>query len=280
MSYNLKFHKMKIKIKFVAILIASGIFLLNSCKKDEETSNLVVTLTELGLNNSKIAYIGSDLHVEADIVAEAGINTVKIEIHPEGSATWEFNAPYTEFTGLKNTSFHKHIDIPLTAEAGEYHFHFIVTDKNDNSVVVESEFEIKQPTDGVAPQNSVTSSPANGQSFSNGEIISISGTVSDDLALGGIYIGLVRENQNLSDAEVNTTNTITILHTHNFDSPTSHNFLANITVGASKDNDITPKDISGEIAWQSANYYIIIKCKDAFGGNWTFSSHYPIVINY
>ena len=95
-----------------------------------------------------------------------------------------------------------------------------------------------------------------------------------------MYIGLVREDQNLTDAEVNATNTITILHTHEFDSPDSHNFSASITVGATQDNNITPKDITGDIAWQSANYYIVVKCKDAFGGNWTFSNHYPIIINY
>jgi hypothetical protein len=75
-------------------------------------------------------------------------------------------------------------------------------------------------------------------------------------------------------------NTITLLHTHEFDSHTAHNFSASINVGAAQDNNITPKDIAGDIAWQSGNYYIVVKCKDAFGGNWTFSSHYPIVINY
>jgi hypothetical protein len=91
---------------------------------------------------------------------------------------------------------------------------------------------------------------------------------------------LVREGQNLADANVDATNTITILHTHDFDSPTSHSFSAGIIVGANQDNNITPKDITGDIAWQSSNYYILVKCKDQFGGNWAYSSHYPIIINY
>ena len=98
-----------------------------------------------------------------------------------------------------------------------------------------------------------------------------------------MYIGLVRVDQDLKDAEVKANNTITILHTHDFDSPTSHDFSASIDVGAAEDNNIDPKDISGDLdgapAWQSADYYILVKCKDAFGGNKAFSNRYPIEIS-
>jgi len=133
---------MKSKLTFLSIVLAAAIFSLNSCKEDVQKPQ--ITLTELGLNNSKIAYIGGDLHVEADIVAEGNIKTVVIEIHPEGNASWEFDTIYNEFAGLKNATFHKHIDIPLTAEAGDYHFHFTVTDQNGNQTLVESELEIKE----------------------------------------------------------------------------------------------------------------------------------------
>jgi len=267
---------MKTKIKFIAVCLTAGLISLNSCKKDEvEAPKPQITLTELGLNNSKIGYIGSDLHIEADIIAEGIISTVKVEIHPEGSAAWEFEMTYNEFAGLKNATFHKHIEIPLTAEAGDYHFHFIVNDKNGNQAVVEMEFEIKQPADTVAPLMTITAAPANGQAFNNGETISITGSISDNISLGGIYIGLVRLDQNLTDPQVNADNTITLLHTHNFPNPTLYNFSGSIIAGAALDNDITPDPIS----WTPGNYYILVKCKDAFGGNWTFSNHYPIVIN-
>lgn len=281
---------MKTKNIITTILVVAGIISFNACNKDDEPAKPQITLNELGLDNSGIGYKGSDLHIEADIVAEGKIDKVTVEIHPEGDhdgkssanilTEWEFDTVYTEFSGLKNTTFHKHIDIPAEADTGHYHFHFIVTDLEGQQTTVEEELEVRQPDDDVAPSVSVSTAPANNQVFSNGETISISGSVSDDIALGGLYIGLVRENQNLTDAEVNDANTITMLHTHDFDSQTTHNFSASIIVGAAQDNNITPKDISGEIAWQSANYYIVVKCKDAFGGNWTFSSHYPIVINY
>jgi len=145
---------------------------------------------------------------------------------------------------------------------------------------IEKDLTIKIPEDEVAPEITVSSAPSNGQIFASGETISISGTVSDNKALGGLYIGLVREDQQLSDEDVSDSNTITLLHTHDFDSPDEYDFFADITVGASKDNNITPKDITGDTAWQSGSYYIVVKSKDAYGANWTYSVHYPIVINY
>ncbi len=280
----------KLKILTLFFTIAS-VAILSSCDKDETTPNPVITLTELGYENSKIGYAGTDLHIEAEIVAEGKIDIITIEIHPEGEHEdkstsiflhedeWEMDTTYTKFSGIIDPTFHEHIDIPAYADTGHYHFHFTVTDLEGRQTVVEEELEIRYPDDAVAPTVNVTSAPTNNQSFTNGETISISGSVSDENALGGMYIGLVREGQNLSDAEVNATNTITLLHTHEFDSATAHNFSASIDVGAAQDNNITPKDITGDLAWQSANYYIVVKCKDAFGGNWTFSSHYPIVIN-
>lgn len=258
---------------FVAVL---GILVFNSCKKEEEPiAKPQITLSEVGLNNSKIGYIGSDFHLEADIIAEGKIKSVKVEIHPEGSGTWEFETTYTEFAGLKNATFHKHIDIPLSADTGDYHLHFIVVDEQGNETVAESEIEIQQPTDAVASTITITASPNANQTFANGQTISISGSVSDNTALGGIYIGLVRVDQSLEDAAVNDANTITLLHAHDFTNPTSYNFTASIMVGATMDNNITPKPAT----WTPGAYYILVKCKDAFGGNWSFSTHYQITIN-
>ncbi len=278
------------KIFLIAIALTASLF-FTSCEDDETNPKPVVDLTELGYENNKIAYAGADLHIEAEIVAEGKIDIITIEIHPEGehdhkstSQTlhddeWEVDTTYTKFSGLKNTNFHEHIDVPVHADTGHYHFHFIVTDLEGQQTVFEDEIEIQQPSDDVNPEITINSAPTDGEVFSDGDMINISGSVSDDKALGGMYIGLVRVNQNLTDAEVNATNTITILHTHEFDSPTSHNFSASIEVGAEYDNNIEPKEITGDIAWQSADYYILVKCKDAFGGNGTVSSHYPIVIN-
>lgn len=268
---------MNTKVLLVAFALVTGLF-FTSCNKDEDTvSKPVITEMELGTSNSHIGVIGSDLHVEAEVTAEAKISKIEVLIHQEdNSNAWTSDSVYTEFEGLKNTTFHKHIDIPLTVAAGAYCFHFIVTDENGQQSSIEIEdLTIQAPSDAVAPTITITSTPTNNQSFSTGQTISISGSISDDIALGGIYIGLVRVDQALADANVNDGNTITMLHNHDFSTPTSYSFSASIVVGATMDNNITPKAAT----WTPGNYYIVVKSKDSFGGNWAFSNHYPIVIN-
>jgi hypothetical protein len=287
-------NNMNKKIFLIAITLATTLF-FTACDDNDPIAKPEITILELGEGdshgNDHTAIIGSDVHIEVDVVAEGTIDYIQVRIHPEGEheeeeeehegehEEWEVDTIYTKFSGLKNTLFHEHIDIDLSAEAGDYHFDFVVTDMEGNQSSAEAELAIIAPDDAVAPEVTVSSAPTNMQVFNSGETISISGIVSDNKALGGMYIGLVREDQNLSDADVNSSNTIAILHTHDFDSYTSHSFSSSITAGALQDNDMTPKDITGDIAWQSGNYYIVVKCKDAFGANWTFSDHYPIIIN-
>jgi len=281
---------------FLIAIILGAVTFFTACKDDDPVLP-EITILELGEGdshgNDHTAIVGSDVHIEAEIVAERTIDLVQVRIHPESELEeegehehegeheeWEIDTTYTKFSGLKNTIFHEHLEIDVSAEPGEYHFDIVVTDMEGYQSSAEAELEIILPDDAVAPEINISSAPTNNQTFNNSETISISGTVSDDKALGGMYIGLVREDQNLSDDEVNSTNTITILHTHDFDSYISHNFSSGITVGATQDNDMSPKDITGDIAWQSANYYVLVKCKDAFGGNWTISDRFPVVINY
>lgn len=263
------------------------LFLFQSCKK--ETARPVIQSIELGLNNSKIAYAGGDFHIEAEVEAEAKISTITIEIHPEGEHDdkssfainedhWEVDSIYTKFSGLRNTTFHEHLDVPLDAETGHYHVHFLVTDMDGYQTSFEDEIEVMIPDDSEAPVLTISSSPASGQSFTNGQTILVSGNVTDNLSLGGLYVGLVRVNQNLADADVNAENTITILHSHDFDSQTAHLFSCSIVVGASQDNNTPPKTIGGEFAWTSGQYYILVKAKDAIGSNWTFSQKYLLNI--
>lgn len=266
---------MKAKIAQIIFLLFSMTIAFSSCKKDEEIPAPQITLSELGLNNSGTAYIGSDVHIEADIVAEGTISTVSVEIHPEGAGNWEFDTTYTKFSGLKNTTFHEHIDVPLTVVAGAYHFHLVVTDLEGKQSSVEADLMIEAPTDSIAPQISITSSPTSGQIFMSGDTIRIAGNVSDNVSLGGIYVGLVRDDQALADADVNADNTITLLHFHDFIQPLTYDFNAGIVVGAATDHDITPDNIT----WPSGNYYLLVKCVDAFGANWTFSNHYSLVIH-
>lgn len=142
---------MKIRVLF-AIIIAAGI-MFTSCNKDEEIAKPVITIHELGdgdsHGNEHIAKVGGELHMDIDVVAEGKIDVIQVIIHPEGEHhekdghdKWELNTVYTKFSGLKNTTFHEHVEIDSTAEAGDYHFDFIVTDMEGNQSNAEAELEI------------------------------------------------------------------------------------------------------------------------------------------
>ncbi len=126
----------------LGLILATPIF--TACDpEDDNVDKPSITLTEVGLNNSKTTTIGSELHVEADIVALGRISTVRIEIHAETMDSGELDTTYTEFEGLKSTSFHKHIDIPATFEPGDYHLHFSVTDQLGQQSTVETEIALQ-----------------------------------------------------------------------------------------------------------------------------------------
>lgn len=276
-------------LKYISIILLVGLA-LQSCKKEEETklNPPLITYFEFGYEDSGLAYLGSDLHIESEIIAEAKIDRIQVTIHPESehnksvSDAWEIDTTYSKFQGFKNTNFHEHIEVPATADTGHYHFHFVVVDMEGNTKEMERELVLQIPSDTEAPILSITDHPTENQTFQNGEVINISGTVSDNLALGGLYIGLIRVNQNMEDAEMDATNTITLLHMHDFDGATDYEFSAEIQVGASSDNNTTPKDLNGDLdggpAWQTGEYYLLIKSPDAFGGGLAFSARYFINI--
>jgi hypothetical protein len=149
---------MKTTLKIFAISFAF-LFLLSSCA-DEEPAAPVITNFELGYDNNKVAHRGDDLHMDAEIVAEGRIDRIQVEIHHEGehgkkssvvtvfdAMEWEFEYTWTEFSGLKNTTFHEHIEIPLEAETGDYHFHFSVIDQEGNVTDFETDLEVLDPVE-------------------------------------------------------------------------------------------------------------------------------------
>ena len=144
---------MKKTILLVAIILGAALS-FTACNDDDPTiAKPVITIMELGKGhshgNDRTAEVGGEVHIEVEIVAEGKIDKVQVIIHPEGehkSAVeedeWEVDTTYTKFSGLKNTTFHEHIDIATTAEPGDYHFDFIVTDMEGNQSSADAELEI------------------------------------------------------------------------------------------------------------------------------------------
>jgi hypothetical protein len=139
----------------VFVILAIAVITL-SCSKDDEVKMPEILEFELGYNNSKTVRAGSPLHIDADILAENGIDVIEIDIHYEGEHVgslkiagefhrWELEIVYDKFRGLKNTTFHEDIDVPVDAEPGEYHFHFKVIDLKGYTVSFEDDLIVLAP---------------------------------------------------------------------------------------------------------------------------------------
>ena len=262
------------KLSFGTMFLAGlSMLVLTSCEKDETPATKpAINGLELGTGNNHIAYIGSDMHVEAEIIAEGKINTVAVEIHREDGAGDEIEAEYTDYAGLKNASFHKHIDIPAETAAGEYHFHLTVTDMEGQTTTVEEDISIEVSTDAEKPVLSIANAPTQNQEFNAGQSISISGRVSDNVGVGGMMVALIK-----NPAEVTEENVI-LMYLNYFQDKTEVEFNATIDAGAEYDKNITPALIQGANAWQSGAYYILVRAWDTIG-NTIDSQLYPININ-
>ena len=168
---------MRTKIQNIAKISVILIFAIITTSCEDEEINMPEILDfELGYENSKTGYLGSEFHIEANILAENKIDIIEIEIHYEGDHTksiriangddhhhWEVDLTYDKFRGLKNTTFHEHINIPLNAEPGEYHFHFMVIDMEGYTAEIEEDLMVMEPEVTEAPVITITSSPEEGQ---------------------------------------------------------------------------------------------------------------------
>jgi hypothetical protein len=146
---------MKLYSTSMAMIAIFSIFLV-SCDKNTPPK---VTLHELGLNNTKTVQQGSDLHIDAEIIAPLKIASIQLIIHSEDehpahvsmktmstgevSIEWKVDSIYTKgYVGVKNAEFHEHIQVPATANLGHYHVHIKVTDMEGNQTIKEDEIEV------------------------------------------------------------------------------------------------------------------------------------------
>jgi hypothetical protein len=137
---------MKIKNIIIPTFFLLSIAFFTSCT---DVAAPEITIHELGYENTKTVQRGTELHVDAEIVAEGKISKVIVTIHPEEHGgdhehAWEVDQTFNDFEGLKNTSFHEHFDVPADAEAGMYHFHLEVQDQEGNTSDYETEIEVTE----------------------------------------------------------------------------------------------------------------------------------------
>ncbi|WP_421918127.1 DUF4625 domain-containing protein [Marinifilum sp.] len=158
MIYN-NFKINTINKKVILFAIALGVAsLFTACDNDDDSiAKPEITILELGEGDThgdeRTATIGGELHMKVEVVAEGKIDKIQVRLHPEGEHhhksakadehdEWEIDTTYTKFSGLKNTTFHEHLEIDLGAEPGEYHFDFVVTDMEGNQSAEDADIEI------------------------------------------------------------------------------------------------------------------------------------------
>jgi hypothetical protein len=130
------------------LLFSANALFFSSCEKEGKPQAPTVKITELGSGhdnpNDKIAYAGSEAHIEAEITAEGLIRDITVEIHQE-DGNYEFGETYTDakYAGTRNATFHEHLDIPAEAPEGEYHLHLVVRDREGQTATAESELTIR-----------------------------------------------------------------------------------------------------------------------------------------
>ncbi|MBG47563.1 MAG: protein containing PKD domain-containing protein [Pseudozobellia sp.] len=149
---------MKSNFKLLVLFTLVGL-VFQSCSDDDgeiQLSAPTISNFEYGEGSEhsteQVAYKGSDIHLEAEITAEATVSSISIDIHAhdlevgEGEVEWDFEQTYTDADYLViNPTFHEHIDIPSDIPAGEYHILLTVTDELGNSTEAEGHVEILDP---------------------------------------------------------------------------------------------------------------------------------------
>ncbi|WP_207515276.1 DUF4625 domain-containing protein [Longitalea luteola] len=138
-----------LRILCLVFLVVAGVI---GCKKDKDiVAKPTIDNLEIGTANSKKAFAGSDLHLEADLAAAGTLENVVVEITSTSAGGWQFSEAFTEgITGTKNANLHEHIDIPATVAPGAYRIFIKVTDKAGQVTIVESELIIEKQNPSAA----------------------------------------------------------------------------------------------------------------------------------
>jgi hypothetical protein len=147
--------KMIFKLIFFSLLTT---ILFISCT-DDEIQPPVISNVEVGAVHDEgaedvhadegIAHPGESMHIGADILAFARIESITVNIHSDeitpaaGEVAWEFEEVYTDAKyQVLNAELHEDIMVPENAALGEYHVYIIVVDEAGNSTTAEAHFDL------------------------------------------------------------------------------------------------------------------------------------------
>lgn len=148
---------MKMYFNFATVSLSLALLLMACSKEDDPIlKSPIISHFEYGAgithSSVPVGYKGSDLHLEADIEAEAVVREITIDIHAHDATPsdeeveWNFHQSFEDPKyQVKNPVFHEHIQIPENIPSGEYHIALTVTDEMGNISEQEGELEILDP---------------------------------------------------------------------------------------------------------------------------------------
>ncbi|MDT0678535.1 DUF4625 domain-containing protein [Autumnicola musiva] len=284
---------MKIRIFYVLAFISFLSF--TSCSNDDdqniEPAEATLTNIEIGLNNNERGIIGRDFHLNADIVAGERIDMVSVDIlpreHEEYAGDWSFNISWDEYSGLRNTTVHKHFDIPDDAVEGVYDFIITVSDENGSISEEVRTITIFLPENlPVDPDLTTFNLSLNGNFiYRNGEFtenetsLKVNDTISSQADIssgkgdGKMYLILINASLDHRPETIDAIDFSKVIvydyyeHSNWTDTETFSNFVFDLdsfeivrdvpqmVIGAESDNAPEPNPIEGEKQWETGTYY-------------------------
>lgn len=136
-----------------ALLLCTLSFMVSSCNNNDTPSVAapIANLAEVGEENCKEAIAGKDLHLEGDLLAEALIARIDVSVANEDGSVLVVQKSWSEgkYIGVKNCTFHEHLDIPSNTAAGQYVLTFKVTDRLGQTTTFKSDLKITTPAEGA-----------------------------------------------------------------------------------------------------------------------------------
>ena len=308
-----KSNNTKTKIVFAFFI---SVFAFTACDNDnennEEKAKPTIDKIELGLGNNEIGVIGEDFHFNAEVVAGDKIETVQIKIAQinteKYSKVWSHEISWPQYTGAKNTTIHKHFDIPAEAPEGKYDFIISIKDQNGTSLEIKKTLNIYAA--GNLPVNPVASVLTvfknedffyrKGQYYKEGDSFKTGDKLMSQITLAGVkgkgilYLLLINKTaKHLPESvdQIDFTKVIVydvIEHKNMAEAGTFSNTpfdentntfsreMPELFIGAQKDNNLpAPQDISK--AWTGGNYvYRAVYKNTTYNINFSQSIDIPI----
>jgi hypothetical protein len=299
----------KVKLFLLSFVTAATFTACNNDDNEPIVSKPTADNVEIGNANNKHALIGRDFHFNADIIAGSKVLDVQLKILPKKGETytkdWKFELTWIEYKGAKNTTVHKHFNIPSDAPEGKFDFFFIVKDENGTELEIKEELTLTDPANMPAD-------PLIGRDmlsrnddliyymetwvepeliFKKSDLLTAHAQVSQIIGDGILYSVLIKKSANYYPESIDNLDFKKVIVI----SKVEHKDLApaskiatlqkinevwggeSIIIGAEKDAD--GQAITGDKAWQSGQYNWVILYKNTTHNLNVYKSM-PIIINY